>query len=180
MLNDKMFQALNDQIALESQSSANYLSMACWCEKEGLNGCAEFFYTQSDEERMHMLKIVHYINDMDGHALIPALTQPQREYPSIQELFKMVYQMERDVTASIHRLLSLCQETGDHATQHFLQWYVAEQREEESLVRGILDRIRLIGDGSQSLYYIDKELEKLNKMRLAAATNAGADATENA
>jgi ferritin len=172
MLSDKIYQALNGQIALESQSSANYLAMACWCDREGLNGCSEFFYTQSDEERVHMLKLVHYVNEMGGHALVPAVQQPQREYESVQNVFQIVYQMEKDVTASIHQLLGLCHEVGDHATQHFLQWYVAEQREEEALVRTILDRIRLIGDGSQSLYYIDKELEKINNARLAAAAQA--------
>lgn len=178
MLHEKIHHALNAQIALEAQSSASYLAMACWCDKEGLGGCANFFYTQSDEERMHMLKLVHYVNEMGGHALIPATLQPQIEYESIQAVYQLVYAMEQEVTSSIHKLLALCQEIGDPATQQFLQWYVAEQREEEALVRNILDRIRLIGSGSQSLYYIDRELEKINTARLAAAAKAP-KATEN-
>jgi ferritin len=75
--------------------------------------------------------------------------------------------------------MTLSQEGHDHATTVFLQWYVGEQREEEALVREILDKIRLIGDGSQSLYYIDKELERINKAR-AAAEAAGADAGADA
>ncbi len=179
MLKDNIVDTLNAQIGLEANSSATYLSMASWCDKEGLNGCAAFFYAQSDEERQHMLKIVHYINEMDGHAIVPAVEKPQSHFESIQIIFHMVYDQERAVTDSINKLMSMAQEEQDHATTIFLQWYVAEQREEEALVREILDKIRLIGTGPQSLYYVDKELDRINKARLAAAaaaadnTNAG-------
>lgn len=77
-------------------------------------------------------------------------------------MFKLVYEHEQKVTRSIHDLISLGYAEKDHTTLHFLQWYVEEQKEEESLMRGILDKIRLIGDGPQSLYYIDKEVDKIN------------------
>ncbi len=168
MLSKNILDALNAQISLEASASASYLSMASWCDKEGLNGCAAFFYNQSDEERMHMLKIVHYINDMDGHALIPAVMQPESNYVSIPEIFQTVYEQEKMVTASINNLMTLSQEAHDHATNVFLQWYVAEQREEEAMVREILDKIRLIGNGPQSLYFIDKELERINKAKASS------------
>lgn len=168
MLDEKITIALNKQIELEANSSATYLAMASWCDKEGLEGCAQFFYAQSDEEREHMLKIIHYMNEMDGHAIIPAQKQPETNYESIQEVFKRVYAQEQNVTKSIHNLLNLSQDAGDHSTILFLQWYVAEQREEEALMREILDKMRLIGTGGQSLYYIDKELDRINKRRLAA------------
>jgi len=128
--------------------------------------------TQSDEERMHMLKIIHYVNEMDGHAIVPAVEQPQSTFTSIQDVFKLVYQQEQTVTASIYKLMGMSQELQDHSTTVFLQWYVAEQREEESLVREILDKIRLIGAGGQSLYYIDKEIDKINTERIAAEAAA--------
>ncbi|MCH2044114.1 MAG: ferritin [Saprospiraceae bacterium] len=168
MLNEKVYKALNQQIEVEADSSAIYLAMASWCDKEGLAGCAQFFYAQSDEERMHMLKLVHYINEMDAHAIVPGLTAPKIDYPSIQDVFQIVYKQEKLVTESIHKIMDICNECNDHATIHFLQWYVAEQREEEAQVREILDKIRLIGSGGQSLYYIDKEIEKINKKRIAA------------
>jgi ferritin len=167
MLSAKIQEALNAQIVMEGNAAASYLAMASWCDGEGLSGCAAFFYAQSDEERMHMLKIVHYINEMDGRAIIPASHQPENDYESVQSLFKLVYEQEKEVTASINKLMSLCQEEHDHATMVFLQWYVAEQREEEAQVRDILDKIKMIGDGAQSLYYIDKELERINKQRAA-------------
>lgn len=165
MLSKKMEEALNKQIALEGNASAIYLAMAAWCETQGLGGCASFLYEQSNEERMHMLKILHYINEVDGQAVVPAQEKPQSDYDSIQELFKIVYAQEKKVTASIYNLLSISKEENDHATTLFLQWYVAEQQEEEAQVRTIMDKIKLIGGGPQSLFFINQELEKINAQK---------------
>jgi ferritin len=162
MLKPVIIDALNAQVAMEGFASANYLAMASWCDREGLEGCANFLYRQSDEERMHKLKIFHYINEMDGHALSPAIAQAATTYPSVTNLFENVLAHERKVTASINNLVDLCYKEQDHATQSFLQWYVNEQREEEALMRQILDKIRLIGETPGSLYWIDQELQKIN------------------
>ncbi len=171
MLSKKIEKALNDQIALEGTASFIYLAMASWCDKEGMEGCAQFMYRQSEEEREHMMRLVHYVNEMDSHAIIPAIKQPSKEYDSAQKLFEEVYAHEQKVTNAINKIVALCYETDDYTTLNFLQWYVEEQREEESLMRGILDKIKLIGTGGQSLYYIDKELNKINAAQMAAAQN---------
>ena len=163
MISKKMEKALNEQISLEGYASYLYLSMASWCDQEGLNGCAEFMHRQSDEEREHMLRIFHYISEVDGHALTPGVKQPPHQFESIQAMFKEVYAHEQKVTQSINKLVSLSNKEDDYGTLNFLQWYVEEQREEEALMRTILDKIKLIGDGPQSLYYIDKELTAINK-----------------
>jgi ferritin len=167
MISKKMENALNEQIGLEGYASFLYLSMASWCEREGLEGCARFLYRQSDEERMHMLRIFRYINEVDGHAVSPSIAQPALEFDSVQALFKQVYEHEQKVTRAINTLVALSYEEKDHTTLSFLQWYVNEQREEEALMRGILDRIRLIGDGPRSLYYIDKEVDQINQQTTA-------------
>lgn len=176
MLSEKTLNALNQQIALEGNASAAYLAMASWCEREGLNGCATFFYDQSAEERMHMMKIIHYINEMDGYAIISAQEKPKGEFESIQELFKIVYAQEKHVTASIYALLSISREENDHSTALFLQWYVAEQREEEAQIRTILDKIKLIGTGGQSLYFIDQEVQNINAARGQAEAGGAEEA----
>ena len=173
MISNKMEQALNSQIALEGYASFLYLSMASWCEKEGLSGCAAFMHRQSEEERDHMLRIFHYINEVGEHALTPAIKQPPHEWDSVNTLLKEVYAHEQKVTASINELVALSYEEKDHATLNFLQWYVEEQREEESLMRDILDKINLIGGGPQSLYYIDKEIQAINKAELAKEAAEG-------
>lgn len=173
MIPKKIEEALNQQIALEAYASYLYLSMAAWCGHEGLEGCAHFMHRQSQEEREHMLRIFKYMSEVDAHALAPAIPQPPHHFDSIKNIFEQVYAHEQKVTASINELVTMSLEEKDHATSQFLQWYVNEQREEESLMRSILDKIKLIGDGPQSLYYIDKEVEKINNRQTKA------EATEN-
>jgi len=165
MQSKKIEAALNNQLELEGYASFTYLAMAGWCDNEGLEGCANFLYRQSEEEREHMMRIFHYINEVDGKAITPPIKQPQTSYESVQQLFELVYQHEQKVTKSINNIVALCYEEKDHATLNFLQWYVEEQREEEALMRTILDRLRLIGTGPQSLYYIDKELKQINQQQ---------------
>ncbi len=165
MISKPMTAALNEQIALEGYASFLYLSMASWCEQEGLEGCAQFMHRQSEEERQHMLRLYGYLSEMDARALTPAILQPPHEFKSVREMFEQVYAHEQKVTAAIHKLVTLSNEEQDHSTLNFLQWYVEEQREEEALMRTILDKIRLIGDGPLSLFYIDKEVETINAVQ---------------
>jgi ferritin len=163
MISEKMEKALNEQIGLEGYASQLYLSMAAWCDVQGLEGCTQFFHRQSEEERMHMLKIYYYLSEVDAKALTPALQQPPHEFESVRSLFEQVYKHEQKVTNSIHALMKVGYDENDHTTLNFLQWYVEEQREEEALMRTILDRIKLIGEGPMSLYYIDKEVDTINQ-----------------
>jgi ferritin len=166
MLNDKMIQALNEQIAMEGYASFLYLSMAGWFDLRGMKGCASFMYRQSSEEHMHMMKIFHYLLEMDASAISPAITKPQADFSNAKAIFEDTLAHEQKVTRSINELVELAMSENDHPTYAFLQWYVNEQREEESLMRTILDKINLIGDGSQSLYFIDKEIEALNQAQV--------------
>ena len=175
MISKKMEDALNQQIAFEGYASFFYLSMATWCDHKGLQGCSKFLQRQSEEERVHMMKIFEYLSDVDGFAETPGIEQPPHEFKSVQEIFKTVYEHEQKVTQSINKLVALATKENDYATQTFLQWYVNEQREEEAQMRTVLDRISLIGDGPQSLYFIDKEMEALN-VATAAAESAGGEA----
>ncbi len=161
--------ALNKQIELESYASSLYLAMASWCDSQGLEGGAKFMHRQSQEERDHMLRIFNYISEVDGYALVPAIKKPPSTFKSAKALFQQVYEHEQKVTKSINVLVALCYKENDYSTLNFLQWYVEEQREEEALMRGIMDRIKIIGDGPQKLYYIDKEIEKINQEELAAS-----------
>ena len=162
MLSKKLEKALNDQIEMESYASYLYLSMASWFDSEGMEGCTQFMFRQSEEEKEHMLKLYHYVLEMDGKAIVPGVKQPPSKFKSSVDVFKAVYVHEQKVTKSINNLVELSRKENDHATFNFLQWYVAEQMEEEALMRSILDRIKLIGGGPQALYYIDKEIERIN------------------
>ncbi|MDX1684547.1 MAG: ferritin [Saprospiraceae bacterium] len=162
MLSKTITDALNQQIEKEGYASFLYLSMATWCDSNGLQGCTRFFRRQSEEEHVHMTKIIDYILEMDGRAIIPQIKQPPTEYKGVSEVFESTYEHEKKVTSAINSLVDLALEENDHSTHNFLQWYVEEQREEENLIRSILDKIKLIGQGEQALYYIDKEVEEIN------------------
>ena len=162
MLSKKMEAALNAQIELEAYASFLYLSMASWCDEQGMEGSTQFFYRQSAEENDHMMRIFRYVLEMDGKAIVPAIRQPPTSFESIQRVFKDVYLHEQKVTKAINDLVDLSNKENDHSTHNFLQWYVAEQREEEALMRSILDKVDLIGEGPQSLYFIDKEIIAIN------------------
>ena len=174
MLKPAIEAILNQQIAVESQASYKYLALASWCDTEGYAGAAKFLYEHSDEERMHMLKLFRYINDRGGKAVVPPVEQPKRDFTTLKEVFEYAYQGELSVTESIHRIAALCLQEGDFTTQNFIQWYINEQLEEENLYRGILDRMKLIGNQGNSLFMIDMEIERLSKGSTnPAATGSG-------
>jgi ferritin len=151
--------ALNNQILKEASSSQFYLAMASWAESHGLGGTASFMYTHSDEERMHMLKLVKFINERGGQAIVPALPQPPKNFDSILHVFESLLEHELGVTESINDIVDLCLKEKDYTTYNFMQWYVSEQMEEEALARTILDKLRMIGADKGGLYLFDRDLE---------------------
>lgn len=161
MLKDNIQAGLNRQIELESESSQYYLSMASWAETSGMNGVAAFLYRHSDEERMHMIKLFRYINERGGHAVAPAIREPKKTFDSVVQLFELVLEHEVMVSAEINHLVENCLSEKDYTTHNFLQWYVAEQIEEEALARNVLDKLNLIGGDKGSLYIFDRDLETL-------------------
>ena len=161
-MNKKIEAALNKQILLEAESSQYYLAMASWAETTGLNGTSEFLYRHSDEERFHMLKLVKFVNERGGKALIPALSQPPKSFDSLQVVFKQLFEHEQKVTKEINNLVDTCLKEKDYTTHNFLQWYVSEQIEEEALARTLLDKLNMIGNDKGGLYLFDRDLETLN------------------
>jgi ferritin len=158
MLAKKIEEALNVQLELEAVSSQHYLAMASWAENQGFEGVSGFLYKHSDEERTHMLKVLKFINERGGVAIIPALPLPEMDYKNIQEVFEQLFEHETMITNAINELVFLCLENKDYTTHNFLQWYVAEQLEEEALARGILDKLKLIGNDKGGLYLFDRDL----------------------
>ncbi|NAS10691.1 ferritin [Poritiphilus flavus] len=169
MLSQRVEKALNDQIRVEAESSQVYLSMASWAEVKGLEGISQFMYKHSDEERMHMLKLVKYVNERGGHAHISDLKAPKTDFGSFQNMFQELYEHEIFVSNSINELVHVTLEEKDYATHNFLQWYVAEQIEEEALARTILDKINLIGNDKGGLYLFDRDVQQITVESAAAA-----------
>jgi len=162
MLKSKIEVALNKQIKIEAESSQVYLAMASWAETQGLGGTAQFLYKHSDEERMHMLKLVQYVNERGGSAIVPELSQPQKSYESLPILFQTLLNHEVMVSGEINNLVEICLNEKDYTTQNFLQWYVAEQIEEEALARTIMDKLNMIGEDKGGLYLFDRDIENIS------------------
>jgi len=161
MVSDIIEKALNEQIRIEAESSQIYLAMASWAENQGFEGVASFMYAHSDEERMHMLKLVKFVNERGGHAQVSALVKPPVSFGSFKEMFQTLFDHEVMVSQKINDLVGITLDQRDYATHNFLQWYVAEQIEEEALARNILDKISLIGDDKGGLYLFDNDVKLL-------------------
>jgi ferritin len=170
MLKKKIEDICNRQIEREGYSSNLYLAMAVWAETSGFSGVAAWMYAQADEERLHMLKFIKYINERGGKSVIPALKQPEAEYQSVEAVFKEVLKHEEFVTASINEIVSLTLEEKDFNTHNFLQWFVMEQVEEEASVKTILDKVRLVG--ANNMYEFDRDILTLRKASSGTAKPA--------
>ncbi|MBS1744976.1 MAG: ferritin [Bacteroidetes bacterium] len=159
MLSKTIQDALNKQVLVEAQSSQAYLAMASWADiQPGLKGVTQFFFKHSDEERMHMLKLIQYINERGGFAIIPALVQPTLTFVSLKKAFEELFRHEVNVSNSINELVDIALNEKDYATHNFLQWYVNEQIEEEKLARECNDKLELIGDDKSGLYLFDRDI----------------------
>jgi ferritin len=159
MLSKTIQEALNAQVAMEAESSQAYLAMASWAEiQPGLDGVTDFFYQQANEERAHMLKLIRYINERGGFAVVPALAQPIITYQSLKRVFEEFLKHEVKVSESINELVGLALDQRDFATHNFLQWYVSEQIEEEQLARTLNDKLELVGDDKGGIYLFDRDI----------------------
>lgn len=153
--------AINDQIVLEANASNSYLAMASWCEITGYVGAASFFYAQSDEERTHMLKFIHYLNNIGGSATIPATKSPTNTFKSLESIIRTALNNEQIVTKAIHHIVEITQKEKDYSTHTFLDWFVNEQVEEEKKFETILQKFELIGRDKLAIHEIDKILGSL-------------------
>ena len=159
MLSNTLQEALNVQVLLEASSSQAYLAMASWADiQPGLPGVAEFFYQQSDEERVHMLKLVKFINERGGFAVVPALAQPIVTFQSLKRVFEEFLRHEMVVSEAINELVHAAFQEKDYATHNFLQWYVQEQIEEERVARVLNEKLELIGEDKSGLYLFDRDV----------------------
>ena len=157
-LSPRMKKALNDQVTLEASASNSYLAMASWCEVTGYQGAANYFYVQSDEERTHMLKIVHYLNSLGTITTIPATKATISSYKSLEVLINTALKNEQAVTKAIHNMVEIAQKEKDHSTYVFLEWFVNEQVQEETKFETILQKFDLLGRDKLGINEIDKFL----------------------
>lgn len=162
-MNKSIEKLLNDQIKYEASASMQYLSMASWADAKGYNGIASFFYSQSEEERTHMTKLVKFVNERSGQVIIPELSKPKDDFKSLKSLFEHFLESEIFVTEQINKVIFECLDKKDYNVHNFMQWYVTEQLEEEATARTLLDKLNIIGEDKSGLYLFDRDINTLSQ-----------------
>ncbi len=157
MISEKMAKEVNNQIREEAYSAYLYLSMSAFATNIGLQGTANWFFVQAQEEMTHAHKFYNYLNSQGQRVILQAIAQPPAAFKSALELFTLALKHENHITARINLLSDLAVKEKDHATQIFLQWFVTEQIEEEENATEIIGQLKLAGDGS-GLFLVDREL----------------------
>ena len=158
MLSPKIQSALNAQINAELHAFYTYLSMSAYFTAENFPGFAAWMRHHSDEEMVHAMKIYDFVNDRRGVVKLAAIGDPRTEWGSPLEVFEDALKHEQHVTALINNLVKLAREEGDYATDSFLQWFVDEQVEEESIVDAKIQDLKHIGSTKSALFLLDRDM----------------------
>jgi ferritin len=158
MLGKKMETAWNEQVNAELYSSYLYLSMEAYFQSLSLKGFASWMRCQVQEEVFHGMKMYDYILERGGNVSLSSIEGPQIEWDSPLAVFEATLEHEIKVTGMINNLVDIAIEEHDHASNSFLQWFVEEQVEEEASADEVVQQLKLMGDATNGLFHIDKDL----------------------
>jgi ferritin len=115
--------ALNEQIASEFAASQQYVAVAVHYDAQTLPQLAAHFYRQAVEERNHAMMMVQYLLDADAPVVTPAVAAPRTNFADEHE----------------------------HVGEHFLGWFLDEQREEVASMNALLAIIDRAGTDNMLL-----------------------------
>jgi ferritin len=160
MLSEKLHKTLNEQMNYEFYSAHAYLAMAAYCSDEGLDGFANFFLVQADEERFHAMKFYNFINALGKRATIKGFDSPNNNFSSLLDVYEKALKQEKEVTNRIYHLSDIALDEREHATIMFLKWFIEEQVEEEDLFDSIIQKLKRIQDDSNAIFMLDTEFSK--------------------
>lgn len=158
MLSEKLMNSINKQINYEIYSANIYLAMQAYFSANDLDGFANFFKVQIQEENFHAMKFFNYLNQMGGRVIIDGVPAPENNFESVLHVFKEGFAHEQKVTKRIYNLMDIATEEKEHATISLLKWFIDEQVEEENTFNTIIKRLERISEDSAALYMLDSEL----------------------
>ena len=156
-MNTKVHELLNQQINKEFYSAYLYLDFSNYFEDAGLDGFANWYKIQAQEERDHALLFMQYMQSNGLKVTLDAIDKPTKDYPSILAPLETAAEHERYVTDLINEICHACHEGKDYRTLKFLDWFVNEQREEEDNANKMVNRYKLFGSDPKGLYALDQE-----------------------
>ncbi|MFA9556792.1 ferritin [Evansella sp. AB-rgal1] len=160
MLTKELVKGLNDQMNYEFFSAHAYLATAAYCSSESLDGFANFFLAQAEEERFHAMKFYNFINDMGEKAVVAGMPSPNNDFDSVLDAFEKSFKHEKEVTKRIYKLADMALDEREHATMTFLKWFIEEQVEEEASFDNIIQKLKRIENDSNAFYMLESELGK--------------------
>jgi ferritin len=155
--------ALNAQMTKEAHASQIFLSYAAWADSQGFSGIANFLFRHAQEERNHMMKILEYILKRGAEVQVTAIAAPPAAPTSLNNCFEKVFEHEVENTKAVYSVVKLSLNEEDWATWNFMQWFVKEQIEEETLAMELLNKVKIAGGenvSSNAMYSLDRDLEK--------------------
>lgn len=158
MANQRVLDALNNQVQMEFFSEYFYMSMEAYFVDNNLDGFANFFNVQAREERDHAYKFFNYISRAGGKVVLQAIEQPKSDFENPLEVFELALEHEKLISNSIHELVDLAMDERDHTTSSFLRWFIDEQSEEEENMEKVVRKLRLLKNDPAGLLMIDQEL----------------------
>ncbi|MFV8827890.1 ferritin [Alkalihalobacterium sp. APHAB7] len=160
MLSEKLLDALNEQMNFEFESAHTYMAMAAWCSAQSLDGFANFFLVQAEEERFHAMKFYNYINDRGKRAIITGYETPKNDFDTILDVYQAGYAHEQLVTKNIYKLSDIAMDEREHATIQFLKFFLDEQVEEEAMFDNIIEKLKRIQNDNNALFMLDDEFSR--------------------
>ena len=161
-LSETLRSALNNQMTKEAYASQIYLSYGSWAGTQGYDGISNFLFRHANEERTHMMKILEYILERGGKVNVEAIGAPPTDPMSVQDCFEKIFTHEIDNTNGVYKIVKMSHDEEDWATWNFMQWFVKEQTEEETMVMNMLDKLKIAGGEKASgelLYSLDRDMK---------------------
>ena len=155
MLDEKVRELLNNK---EFYSAYLYLDFSNYYADQGLNGFANWYKVQAQEERDHAVLFMQYLQNNGCKVTLDGIDKPDNEFTSFSEPLHAGYEHEQYVTGLIHTIYAMASEKKDFRTMQFLDWFVKEQGEEESNAEGLIKKFDLFGSDPRALYILDNEL----------------------
>lgn len=158
MLDKKVSSLINDQINAEFYSAYLYLDMSNYFEQRGLDGFANWYKIQAQEERDHAMLFYQYLQNNNAAVTLKAIAKPDKVFKKDMDVLKGGLEHEELVTSLINNIYAAAQKINDFRTMQVLDWFVKEQGEEETNANGLITKYELFGDDPKGLYMLNQEL----------------------
>lgn len=159
MLKKEVVDLLVEQVNKEFYSAYLYLAMSFYYTDKNLNGFANWFKVQAQEEQSHAMLFAEYLQNNSVRVDLPAIAAPGADFKDFKEPLTGAFEHEQLVTESIHNIYAKASEVKDFRTMQFLEWFIKEQNEEEKNADELIQKYDLFGNDSRGLYLLDQEMK---------------------